>query len=101
MLTLDRRLALASLSACLLPPGTAFAASAARLGPPRDFSFAALAARAKKDASQPYKAPSASADLIRDIDYDAVLKIRFRPDHAVQMDGPYRAAFFHLSRYSH
>jgi len=105
MLTIDRRLLLASLSACLLPPGTAFGApsgaSAARLGAARDFNFAGLVARAKKSASQPYKAPEPRADLIRDIHYDAVQKIKFRPDHALRTGGPYSAAFFHLSRYSH
>lgn len=101
MLTINRRLLLASLSGGLLPPCAGWAASGAGFGPARDFSFALLAARAKKNATQPYKAPAASADLIRDIDYDAVQKIRFRTDRALQMDGPYPAAFFHLSRYSH
>ncbi|HEX2760008.1 MAG TPA: hypothetical protein VHM27_05815, partial [Rhizomicrobium sp.] len=59
MINPDRRLLLAALSASMLPPA-AFAALAAparqavrpaiRLGPPKDFSFAALTARAKKNA---------------------------------------------------
>src|SRR5438094_2884889 len=62
MIKLDRRLLLAALSASLLPH-RAFAVPAAgsgiRLGPPKDFSFASLAARAKTEAGQPYKAPQA------------------------------------------
>ncbi|MFO1249430.1 MAG: glucan biosynthesis protein [Alphaproteobacteria bacterium] len=99
----DRRLVLAALSASLLPP-TAFAAGSApgvRLGPAQDFSFAMLAARAKKNASQPYKAPQQrAAHVIKGIDFDAVQKIKFRPDHLLSPDAPYPAAFFHLSRYS-
>jgi hypothetical protein len=56
MKELDRRTLLAALSASLVPP-QAFAAAAApsgvRLGPPRPFSFAWLAERAQKSASQP------------------------------------------------
>ena len=49
----DRRLILAALSASLLPSAAIAAAVApgVRLGPPSDFSFGFLAARAKKNAS--------------------------------------------------
>jgi glucans biosynthesis protein len=62
-----------------------------------------LVERAKKNASQPYKAPpSGAADLIQTIDFDAVQKIKFRPDHGLWIgQETYPAAFFHLSRYSH
>ena len=99
----DRRLILAALSASLLPRGAVAAAlaTAIRLGPPRDFSFGLLAARAKKNASQPYKAPAPrAAHIIKGIDFDAVQKIRFRPDHLLAPGATYPAAFFHLSRYS-
>ena len=100
----DRRLFLAALSASMCPP-RAFAAvtqtAAIRLGPPQDFSFAALVARARKNASQPYKAPeSQAAEIIKGIDFDASQKIRFRPDHALWPGGPQPVSFFHLSRYS-
>src|SRR5512144_1500179 len=107
MLKTDRRLVLASLSASLLPLDafSAFGASPAgvRLGPARPFSFAGLVEIAKKNAGQPYKAPAhRAAEIIHSIDFDAVQKIRFRPDHALWAGGPqlYPAAFFHLSRYS-
>jgi glucans biosynthesis protein len=99
----DRRLILAALSASLLPSAAIAAALApgVRFGPPGDFSFAMLAARAKKNASQPYKAPAArAAQIIKAIDFDAVQKIRFRPDHLLGPGATYPAAFFHLSRYS-
>jgi glucans biosynthesis protein len=112
MIKPDRRLMLAALSASMLPPGV-FAALAAparqatrqaiRLGPPKDFSFAALAARAKKNASQPYQAPEPRAShIIKDIDFDAVQKIKFRPDHALWAGGPEPdpVSFFHLNKYS-
>jgi periplasmic glucans biosynthesis protein len=104
MLNPDRRLLLASMSACLLPPGaaTAFgAASGIQLGPARDFSFAGLVALAKKKASQPFNASALRAsDVIHGIDFDAVQKIKFRPDHALWDGQTYPAAFFHLSRYA-
>src|SRR5471032_267497 len=108
MLKPDRRLLLAALSASLLPPRAIAAAKAAvnaaagiRLGPARDFSFALLAARAKKNASQPYKAPQLRAtQIIKDIDFDAAQKIKFRADHALWANGPDPVSFFHLSRYS-
>jgi periplasmic glucans biosynthesis protein len=104
MLKPDRRLVLAALSASLLPP-RAFAAvtapSGVRLGPPKDFNFAALAARAKKNASQPYKAPQTrAAQIIKDIDFDAAQKIKFRADHALRAGASDPVSFFHLSRYS-
>jgi len=104
MFKTDRRLFVAALSACMFPP-RAFAAvtqpSAIRLGPPRAFSYAALVARAKKNASQPYKAPeSQAAEIIKGIDFDASQKIKFRADHALWAGGPQPVSFFHLSRYS-
>jgi len=104
MFKTDRRLFVAALSACMFPP-RAFAAvtqpSAIRLGPPRAFSYAALVARAKKNASQPYKAPeSQAAEIIKGIDFDASQKIKFRADHALWPGGPQPVSFFHLSRYS-
>lgn len=99
MLFPDRRLLLAGLSACFVPAGAARAVP--RLGPAQAFSFSALRARAQKSASTPYIAPASGSDLVRTIDFDAVQKIRFRPDLVQQMSGPYPVAFFHLSRYSH
>jgi periplasmic glucans biosynthesis protein len=101
---LNRRLLLAAMSASLLPSRAIAAITApggVRLGPPADFSFASLVARAKKNASQPYKAPQQrAAQLIKGIDFDAAQKIKFRADHALSANGPSPVSFFHLSRYS-
>src|SRR5689334_2312957 len=104
MKELDRRTLLAALSASLVPP-QAFAAAAApsgvRLGPPRPFSFAWLAERAQKSASQPYKAPpQRAAEIIKTVDFDAAQKIKFKADHALWPDRTDPVSFFHLSRYS-
>jgi glucans biosynthesis protein len=105
MLVTDRRLLLAALSASLLPP-CAFAAAAQpdgiKLGAARPFSFDLLAARAKKSATQPYKAPQPrAAEIIKGIDFDAAQKIRFRADHALwRGTAADPVSFFHLSRYS-
>jgi glucans biosynthesis protein len=109
MITPDRRLLLAALSASLLPPGAcrALAAAAAqdghaiRLGPAKDFSLGWLTTLAQKNAGQPYKAPqSQAAQIIKAIDFDAAQKIKFRPDHALWANGTYPVSFFHLNRYS-
>jgi glucans biosynthesis protein len=106
MFVTDRRLLLAALSASLLPPRAWAAAAApqgARLGPAQPFSFASLVARAKKNATQPYKAPQQRAsEIINGIDFDAAQKIKFRADHALWQGtvGTDPAAFFHLSKYS-
>lgn len=84
--------------------GAAVTAPAAiRLGAAAPFSFASLRARAKKNATQPYKAPVAHpAQRLQAINYDAVQKIRFRPDHSLWRSAalPYPASFFHLNKYS-
>jgi glucans biosynthesis protein len=104
MIEPDRRLLLAALSASMLPRA-AFAALAApfgiRFGPPQDFSFAWLAELAKKNTSRPYRAaPPQASRIIHDIDFDAVQKIKFRPDHALRLGRTDPVSFFHLSRYS-
>jgi glucans biosynthesis protein len=103
---LNRRLLLAAMAASLLPSRAIAAVTAPagiRFGPPADFSFASLVARAKKNASQPYKAPQQrAAQIIKGIDFDAAQKIKFRADHALWANGPSPdpVSFFHLSRYS-
>ncbi len=74
-----------------------------RLGKATPFSYAMLAARARKAAGQPYQAPQArAAQIIKGIDFDAAQKIRFRPDHALWRGqaGTDPVSFFHLSKYS-
>ena len=106
MPAIDRRLLLTALSASLLPRRALAAIgrpAGIRLGPPADFSFSGLLARAQKNASQPYNAPQPrAAQIIKDIDFDAAQKIKFRADHALWAGGanPDPVSFFHLSRYS-
>jgi periplasmic glucans biosynthesis protein len=110
MLTPDRRMLLAALSASLVPPaGRSLAAGALvggqgmRFGPARNFSFEWLSALAQKKARQPYEAPKSRASrAIQGIDFDAVQKIKFRADHALWAHGPGPdpVSLFHLNRYS-
>src|SRR5215471_18536453 len=106
MLTTDRRMLLAALSASLLTPaGRSLAAGALgiRFGPTQDFSFEWLSALAQKNAGQPYRAPQSRASrIIQAIDFDAVQKIKFRADHALWAHGPgpYPVSLFHLNKYS-
>ena len=109
MLTPDRRMLLAALSASLMPAAARTAVAATdlqdgiRFGAPENFSFESLAGFAKKNATQPYKAPqSRAARIIQGIDFDAVQKIKFRPDHELWAHGPgqYPVSFFHLNKYS-
>jgi glucans biosynthesis protein len=107
MLVTDRRLLLAALSASLVPAQAWAAvispAAAIRLGPARPFSFETVRSRARKGATQPYKAPEQrAAQIIKGIDFDAAQKIKFRADHALWRGGPSPdpVSFFHLSRYS-
>ena len=96
MLTPDRRLLLAALSASLLPPAALWPRcgrrrQAVRLGPARDFSFAWLTdTLPKKTPASPIKRrPRRAAQIIKGIDFDAAQKIKFRADHAsVARHGP-------------
>ncbi len=99
----DRRLMLAALSASLVPLPALAAAAGIRLGKPTPFNYGMLAARARKAAGQPYQGPQTkAAQIIKGIDFDAVQKIRFRPDHALWRGqaGTDPVSFFHLSKYS-
>ena len=73
------------------------------LGPPNEFSWAGLQAHAKGLAQEPYRVnPSAWADQLADLDFDAIGQIRYRPDAAL-WPGDHRIGsveFFHLGRYA-
>jgi len=77
------------------PPGVA-------LGAPQPFDPAALRARARTLAAEPFR-PRAEAvpDAVADLGYDRHRAIRFRPDAALWRDAdlPYRAQFFHLGSF--
>jgi periplasmic glucans biosynthesis protein len=110
MLKPDRRVLLAALSASLVPLRARSAVNAAlntpgavRFGPASNFSFAGLTEHAKRAVGLPYNAPSSRpAETIRAIDFTAVQKIKFRPDHALWAGEPnsYPVSFFHLNHYS-
>lgn len=99
---IDRRLALAILSAGLLPKwAQAAQGEGVRLSHPKPFGFDTLMVMAQQSASRPYQAPSArEAQIIAGIDFDAAQKIQFRPDHALWAQSQSSISFFHLSRYS-
>ena len=110
MLTPDRRMLLAALSASLLPScrqgrGAAkLPRAACASARPETSALTGCAALAQKNAGQPYQAaakPGRPA-IIQGIDFDDVQKIRFRADHALWrgMAGPDPVAFFHLNKYS-
>ncbi len=60
-----------------------------RLGLPQAFSFDGLRQRAKELADRPYVPPVPPAPAtVAKIDFDAVQKIKFRPDRALWPNGP-------------
>ena len=74
-----------------------FGASAGAYGWDRRVPSASrsLVERAKKNASQPYKAPpQRAAEIIRRLDFDAAQKIKFRPDHALWPGRPVPGVIF-------
>ncbi len=82
--------------------GLAHAADCLRFGTSLPFSFEALVARARTLARRPYRPPYRPApEIVRQIDYEAHGKIRFRADCALFADGSgtYPATFFHLGTF--
>jgi len=78
------------------PPGMKF-------GPVAPFNFETLKARAQATASEPYRAPPLrAADLLQKLDYDAIGKVRFRPEMTLWSDRQFGPGirFFHLHRWS-
>lgn len=77
------------------PPGLNF-------GPPAAFGFDALVERARKAAGKAYVPPFKPApDIVKKINYDVHGKIRFKPDRALDAEGPsaFPATFFHLGEF--
>jgi periplasmic glucans biosynthesis protein len=93
---------LAALSAnAELPPTIQVPATPARSAA-SPFDFERLAEAARQRASRPYRATPASLPAeLRDIDYDGLRDIRFRPDKAVWRgsSSPFELMFFHLGLY--
>ncbi len=104
---LDRRSLLAAAGASIAtsalgPSASAAAGASLRLGPPRPFSFDALANEAQARSAQPY-APGRPLppEVLERIDYEAHGKIRFDTRYALFRDGPgiFPVTFFHLGRF--
>ena len=73
-----------------------------RYGPAQPFSFDGLRQHAKELAGKPYVAPVPAADGVGKIDFDAVQKIKFRPDRGLWRNGPgaFPVRLFHLNEYN-
>lgn len=71
-----------------------------RFGPPRPFSFDALAQKAAAAARAPYQPPpDIAADLLLRLDYDAYQQIKFRRDRTIAIgEGRYPVQLFHLGK---
>jgi periplasmic glucans biosynthesis protein len=80
----------------------ALAQASLKIGPPSPFSFDAMKARARELARGPYVAPPRPMpEILRQIDYDAHGKIKFRPELALWAEGPgeFPVTFFHLGQF--
>lgn len=78
------------------------ASAGLRYGPAEPFDFDALIKRASDLAKAPYVSPpKPEPDIVRQIDYDAWGKIRYRPDQALFAEGPslYPVTFFHVGQF--
>ncbi len=94
----------AALALCLLALGLSLvvgvcpANAASGSGPLADaaFSFDTVVGMARELATQPYQPPSPIAGPLRDIDFDAWRKIRFKTDHALWRNEklPFELQFF-------
>jgi glucans biosynthesis protein len=74
-----------------------------RFGTAAPFSFEALKARAEAASRQPYRPPEIRAsDVLQKLDYDAIGKVRFRPEMTLWSDRQFGPGirFFHLHRWS-
>ena len=107
MTMIDRRNFLAVGFSWLLigaaPGGVAGAQLGPVFGPPKPFSFDRLLRLAKARAAEAYETSGAPAsDLLKRIDFDAVQKIRFRPEYELWGATASRlpVSFFHLNKYA-
>ena len=105
MSTIDRRQFVAAFAALgvLRLPGVAEAANQGlHFGPPRPYSFEALADRQKALAQKPFVPVKVrDTETLNEIDYDAFWKIKYRPEATLEVaDGKAPVRFFHLGRYA-
>ncbi len=71
-----------------------------QFSPAQPFSYAALRARAKALAAEPYRPPKPPVPgLIDSINFDVIQKVRFRPRFELWPGGLFPVQMFHLHRY--
>jgi glucans biosynthesis protein len=73
-----------------------------RFGPARPFTFEGLRQRAKTLAARAYVPDRPAPEMVAKIDFDAVQKIKFRPNRALWSGGPgaYPVRLFHVNEYN-
>lgn len=72
-----------------------------RFGPPQPFSYEALRDLAHTRAAAPYAPPPRPAPaIVQIVDFDAIQKIKFRPECALWKDGALPVRFFHLDKFN-
>lgn len=108
MRPIDRRRFLGVSVPWLLAAGTGMGKALAEsdpglsFDPPSAFNFETLREQARRLAGAAYTAPRPPVeDLIQSIDFDAIQKIKFRPQCALWENGPgpLPVAFFHLNKF--
>jgi glucans biosynthesis protein len=106
MLPIDRRQFLAAgvpfALMALSSPLARAAPVTPRYGPAQPFTFDGVRERAKSLAGRPYIAPPPALDIVGKIDFDAVQKIKFRPERGLWPDGPgaFPVRLFHVNEYN-
>ncbi|MBV8278237.1 MAG: glucan biosynthesis protein, partial [Verrucomicrobia bacterium] len=104
---IDRRTFLVSAGATATLAALGIRSSAApapslKFGDGSPFSFDGLISRAKELAGRPHEeAKGPPDDVLNKIDYDALSKIRYKPEYALFANGPgqFPITFFHLGLY--
>lgn len=80
--------------------GAMAADSGLRFGPPQPFSYEALRDLARARAGKPYVPPPRPAPVVQSIDFDAIQKIKFRPDCALFKNDPLPVRLFHVDKFN-
>ena len=80
--------------------GACAAESGLRFGAAQPFTYDALRDVARKRAAEPYVPPPKPAPVVQSIDFDAIQKIKFRPDSALFKDAPLPVRFFHVDKFN-
>jgi len=76
------------------------AGSGLRYGPSQPFSYESLHDLARTRAAEAYAPPPRPSPVVQSIDFDAIQKIKFRPDSALFKDDPLPVRFFHVDKFN-